>query len=105
MGFSLEGVGLELKVPGVFSFAGKVAFFSNSEATGFRGTLKLSLDSLKVSVDAGLMVGRTTDGMGFFFFYLDIGLPVGIPLFSTGAAIYGFAGLLAVNLRPAARRE
>src|SRR5262249_24829925 len=62
---------------------------------------KLSLDSLKVSVDAGLMIGRTTDGMGFFFFYLDIGLPVGIPLFSTGAAIYGFAGLLAVNLRPA----
>ena len=101
VGFSLEGVGLELKVPGVFSFAGKVAFFSNTEATGFRGTLKLSLDSLKVSVDAGLMIGRTADGMGFFFFYLDIGLPVGIPLFSTGAAIYGFAGLLAVNLKPA----
>jgi len=28
--------------------------------------------------------------------YLDITLPAGIPLFSTGAAIYGFAGLLAV---------
>lgn len=99
--FSLDGVGLELKVKGVFSFAGKVAFFSNAEATGFRGTLKLSLDSLKLTIDAALMVGRTSDGTSFFFFYLDIGLPVGIPLFSTGAAIYGFAGLLAVNLKPA----
>lgn len=99
--FSLEGVGLELSVPGTFSFAGKVAFFDNDEATGFRGTLKLNLETVKLSIDAGLMIGRTKDGVTFFFFYLDVGLPVGIPLFSTGAAIYGFAGLLATNLKPA----
>jgi hypothetical protein len=99
--FSLDGVGLELSVPGTFSFAGKVAFFKTSEATGFRGTLKLSLDTLSVSVDAGLMIGRTTDGVTFFYFFLDLELPVGIPLFSTGAALYGFAGLVATNLKPA----
>jgi hypothetical protein len=99
--FALEGIGLELSVPGTFSFAGKVAFFDNAEATGFRGTLKLNLETVKLEIDAGLMIGRTKDGVTFFFFYLDVGLPVGIPLFSTGAAIYGFAGLLATNLKPA----
>jgi hypothetical protein len=99
--FSLDGIGLELSVPGTFSFAGKVAFFKTSEAAGFRGALKLSLDSLSVSVDAGLMIGRTTDGVTFFYLFLDLELPFGIPLFSTGAAIYGFAGLVATNLNPA----
>jgi hypothetical protein len=99
--FALEGIGLELSVPGTFSFAGQVAFFDNEEATGFRGTLKLNLETVKLSIDAGLMIGRTKDGVTFFFFFLDVGLPVGIPLFSTGAAIYGFAGLLATNLKPA----
>lgn len=99
--FSLEGIGLELRVPGTFSFAGKVAFFENDEASGFRGTLKLKLETVKLTIDAGLMIGRTKDGVTFFFFYLDVGLPAGIPLFTTGAAIYGFAGLLATNLKPA----
>ncbi|HWO19262.1 MAG TPA: hypothetical protein VNO30_10815 [Kofleriaceae bacterium] len=99
--FTLEGIGLELRVPGTFSFAGKVAFFENDEATGFRGTLKLKLETVNLTIDAGLMIGRTKDGVTFFFFFLDVGLPAGIPLFATGAAIYGFAGLLATNLKPA----
>ena len=99
--FSLDGIGLELSVPGTFSFAGKVAFFKTPDASGFRGTLKLSLDTLSLSVDAGFMIGQTTDGVTFFYFFLDLELPVGIPLFDTGAAIYGFAGLVATNLNPA----
>lgn len=99
--FSLEGIGVELAVKGTFSFVGKAAFFQTNEASGFRGSIKLSLDSVGLKIDVGLMVGRTTDGTFFFYLFIDVELPVGIPLFSTGAAIYGFAGLLAVNLQPA----
>jgi hypothetical protein len=97
---SLEGIGVELSSPGAFSFKGSVAFFTTALASGFRGSIKLRLDTLGFTIDASIMVGRTDDGTTFFFLYLDITLPAGIPLFSTGAAIYGFAGLLAVNLRP-----
>ena len=99
--FSLEGIGVELAVQGVFSFAGKAAFFQTDEASGFRGSLKLSLDSVGLTIDVGIMVGRMSDGTFFFYLFIDVDLPVGIPLFSTGAALYGFAGLLAVNLQPA----
>ena len=99
--FSLEGIGVELAVEGTFSFVGKAAFFKTEEASGFRATIKLSLDSVGLAIDVGMMVGRMTDGTFFFYLYIGVDLPVGIPLFSTGAAIYGFAGLLAVNLQPA----
>lgn len=98
--FALEGIGLELTVPKTFSFAGKVAFFDTPEATGFRGSVKLELTTLKLKIDAGMVVGQACDGTNFFFLFLDIELPVGIPLFSSGTAIYGFAGLLATNLKP-----
>lgn len=99
--FSLEGIGVELAVKGVFSFKGKVAFFQTNVASGFRGSLKLSLDSVGLKIDVGIMVGRMNDGTFFFYLFMDVELPVGVPLFSTGAALYGFAGLLAVNLQPA----
>lgn len=99
--FSLEGIGVKLAVKGTFSFVGKVAFFKTNEASGFRGSIKLSLDSVGLKIDVGIMVGRMNDGTFFFYLFIDVELPVGIPLFSTGAALYGFAGLLAVNLQPA----
>lgn len=99
--FSLEGIGVELAVKGVFSFVGKAAFFKTDVASGFRGSLKLSLDSVGLTIDVGIMVGRMNDGTFFFYLFMDVELPVGVPLFSTGAALYGFAGLLAVNLQPA----
>jgi hypothetical protein len=101
IGFALEGIGLKVEVPKVYSFDGKVAFFENAQASGFRGTVKLKLQTVKLTIDASLIVGRTTDGTDFFYFYLDLDLPAGIPLFSTGAAIYGFSGLLAANMTPA----
>lgn len=98
--FHLGGIGVELSSPGTFSFKGSVAFFDNERGSGFRGSIELKLTTLGVEVDASIMVGRTADGTTFFFLYLDLTLPAGIPLFATGAAIYGFAGLLAINLKP-----
>ncbi|MFN2167415.1 MAG: hypothetical protein ACK2U9_14255, partial [Anaerolineae bacterium] len=87
-------------MPGAFKFAGSVAFFEDGDATGFRGHGKLDLVSLGMEVDAGIVVGRTTSGDSFFFFHLDLELPTGIPLFTTGAALYGLAGLVADDMGP-----
>jgi hypothetical protein len=101
VGVSLEGVGLDVEVPNTFRFKGSVALFHDEAfGDGFTGHVSLQLIPLKLTIDAQLMIGRTADGVEYVFFYLAIDLPTGIPLFSTGAAIYGFAGLVAVNLRP-----
>ena len=104
---TLEGVGLEVKVPGVFEFAGTVALFTEKATgnSGFRGQVVLKLTAVGLTVGASLVVGRTPQGDTYFFLFLAADLPTGIPLFSTGAAFYGFAGLLATNMAPDRRDE
>ena len=107
VGVSLEGIGLDLEVPNAFRFSGKVALFQGDPefGNGFNGRIILQLLPVKVRIDAQLLVGRTTDGVEYVFVYLGVDLPTGIPLFSTGASIFGFAGLVAVNLRPDRRGD
>jgi len=102
---SLDGIGLELTVQNVFSFAGEVAFFNDDQGKGFRGHVKLSLIQLKLTVDAEIVVGRSNDGITFFYFYLSVDLPTGIPLGNTGAAFFGFQGLLARHMAPNKRAD
>lgn len=107
---TLDGVGLELSVPGAFAFTGAVSFFSETlqsgtAVNGFRGNGSLDLPALQMGIDANIVVGRTQNDDTFFYFYLGIDLPVGIPLFSTGAAIYGFQGLVASSMRPDRRAD
>lgn len=102
---SLSGVGLELSVPGAFSFAGSVAFVSEPAGNSFRGHGVLGLPTLKMSVEANLVIGRSPTGETFFFFHLAAELPVGIPLLQTGAAVYGFQGLVANNMAPDRRPD
>jgi hypothetical protein len=103
----LRGVGVNLDVPGAFAFKGKVAFFENKErgSRGFRGDIKLTLHALNCTVDGKLTIGQSLGGYTFFYIYLAASLPAGIPLFNTGAAIYGFQGLVAVNMEPNRKSE
>jgi len=104
----LNGVGVHMAVPGAFSFEGKVAFFEDKDrgSKGFRGDIKLALEAVKCMVDGKLIIGQSLRGeYTFFYIFLDADLPVGIPLFSTGASIYGFQGLLAVNMEPNRKPE
>ncbi|MDP9442766.1 MAG: hypothetical protein M3P34_11460, partial [Actinomycetota bacterium] len=97
---TLDGVEIAVTVPGAFSFVGYVAFFSDANGSGFRGNVVLTLTSLGMTVDASIVIGRTPSGSTFFYLYLGVDLPAGIPLFQTGAAFYGFAGLVAVGMAP-----
>src|SRR5204863_224703 len=74
-------------------------------AHGFRGHGHLGLPALKLAVDADIVVGRLSTGETFFYFYLAIDLPAGIPLFNTGAAFYGFQGLVANNMAPGRKAD
>ena len=97
---SLEGIGIAVQVPAAFSFAGSAKYFHNSDTDyGFNGNLKLTIDDLGVEVDASLVVGDQ-NGTLYFFLSLQMDLPAGIPLFITGLGIYGFAGLIAINMAP-----
>jgi hypothetical protein len=104
---SLDGVGVEFEVPEVVRFKGAVAYRTLTVGTEtvhrFDGRIVLELLSLDLRIEATLVIGSATGDEGtytFFAIYLDAELPAGIPLFSTGLALYGMAGLFALSMEP-----
>ncbi len=104
---SFDGVGVEFEVPGTLRFKGEVAYreltVGGEQVHRFDGAIKLELLSLGLEVDANLVLGHASgpDGSyGFLAMYLGIELPAGIPLWSTGLALYGLAGLFAMSMEP-----
>jgi hypothetical protein len=107
---SFKGVGVELDAK-AFYFKGAVAYreFLQNGATvrRFDGDLNLKLRSPKLEIDGSLVVGSVsanaltnTPPYNFFAIYVGVDLPTGIPILSTGIALYGFAGLLAIEMEP-----
>src|SRR5574341_547483 len=102
---SLDGVGVELDIPGTLKFAGKVSY---RELPGpvhrFDGDIELDLVALDLQIDGKIVIGSASDGQGgtytFFALYVGVELPAGIPLFSTGLGLYGIAGLIAIDMAP-----
>jgi len=102
---TLEGVGVELEIPDVLRFKGAVSYreLDTDEGTvhRFDGDISLELTAIDLRVDGKLVVGRATDAdYTFFAIYLGIELPAGIPLWATGLALYGVAGLVAISMAP-----
>jgi len=95
----LEGVGVDLTIPDVLSFKGQVRFIDDNGEKGFKGGVKLILYSINLEIDAEILVIRT-GGFTAFYIYVNTDFPAGIPLASTGIAIYGLAGLYGQNVEP-----
>ncbi|MGB1250220.1 MAG: hypothetical protein ACPG8W_06260 [Candidatus Promineifilaceae bacterium] len=111
---TLNGVGVEMVIPEVLSFKGEIAFRQFIDEEGaqvnrFDGAIKLDLITLGLEIDAVLVVGSADDPVQgkytFFAIYLSAELPAGIPLWATGAALYGLAGLFALNFEPDKRDD
>src|SRR5699024_4618267 len=98
-GVTLDGVGVQLEVPDVISFDGFVGFSHTENEQRFDGTIKLNLIALDIQIDAQLVIGKRED-FTYMAIYLDGDLPAGIPLFTTGLALYGFSGLYANHMEP-----
>lgn len=105
--FTFNGVGVEFEVPEVLRFKGAVSYreleVDAQTVHRFDGDIKLELLTLDMEVDATLVIGSASDPAGtytFFAIHLGVELPAGIPLFSTGLALYGMAGLFALQMEP-----
>jgi hypothetical protein len=109
---TLNGVGVEFEVPDVLRFKGKVSYVAPqpgaSEAAvegqhRFVGSISLALLALDLEVDGTLVFGSAAGAQGpytYFAIFLGLDLPAGIPLFATGLALYGMAGLFARQYEP-----
>ena len=84
-------------VPDVLHFKGSVSYEGTLQR--FTGDIKLKLTALNMNVDGKLVIG-TRNGSAYFAIYLGVELPAGIPLWSTGLAIYGMEGLFALQMKP-----
>ena len=102
---TLEGVGVELEIPNVLRFKGAVSYREQETDQGtvhrFDGEITLELTAIGLRVDGKLVVGRAVDAdFTFFAIYVGVELPAGIPLWATGLALYGVAGLVAISMAP-----
>ncbi len=100
---TFNGIGVEFEVPNVLRFKGAVAYEEINESDTvehrFAGDIKLNLISLNMEIDCQLVIGRKNDD-SYLGIYLSVELPAGIPLWSTGLALYGAAGLFAQQMEP-----
>jgi hypothetical protein len=101
---SLNGVSVELDIPDVLHFKGEVSYRElPGDIHRFDGDITLDLVSLDMRIDAQLVIGTAGTGADRFSFmaiYLGLELPAGIPLGATGLALYGMAGLFALEMEP-----
>ena len=98
----LSEIDVALAIPDVLFFYGSVAYFQDAGTKGFKGDIALTLDPLGLSLEARLIIGRTSGPPAYNYFYILIeeDLPAGIPFGQTNLAFYGFTGLLADNMAP-----
>jgi hypothetical protein len=102
---TLNGAGVEFEVPEVLRFKGAVSYRElPGDVHRFDGSVRLELSTLGLEIDGTLVIG-SAPGYTFFAIYLDAELPAGIPLWSTGLALYGMSGLFALSMRPNRRPD
>jgi hypothetical protein len=106
VGISLDGVGVEMKIAGAFELAGAVKFTDDGVDKRFDGGVTLSLKKPELLFDTQLTIGERNDSdtgehFRYFAMYGGLELPTGIPLGASGVGLFGFAGLFALNMRPA----
>jgi hypothetical protein len=97
---TLDGVGVELNIPKVLYFKGGVAMTQPSPGVfRFDGNITLSVGGL--TIEGQIVIGYDSVAeYTFFAIYVGLDLPAGIPLGQSGAALYGMAGLFALNMEP-----
>jgi len=93
---TMNGIGVELEIPGTLKLAGKVALNGKE----FSGAVKVDLPAVGMQLEGQFVAGTLPTGEKTFAIFLQMQLPAGIPLGPTGLGIYGFAGLFAHNREP-----
>lgn len=109
---TLNGAGVELKIPGVLELKGSVSYremkIGNEDIKRFDGDIQLKIKTPEMTVDGMMVIGSAKGPQGrynFFAIYVDVELPTAIMLGSTGLAIYNIAGLFALQMEPNKKAE
>ena len=95
----LSGVGVGFTIPDTLSFTGAVAFIDDGVEKGFEGRARLTLETINLVVDAQVLITRV-GGEPSLLVFLGAEFPAGVPLFQTGQAVFGLAGLFGYNRLP-----
>jgi hypothetical protein len=99
---TLSGVGVEMDIPNAIYLKGYVAM--TEPTTGvfrFDGDITLTIRSINLEIEAQIVIGYDSIAeYTFFAIYVGVELPAGIPLGQTSLALYGMAGLFALNMEP-----
>lgn len=96
-GIELAGVKLRLEIPDVLLLDGEIRYVADGQRFDGAGTLMLKAANLLVSVR--IVLGRRDD-YPYFYLYLLLAPPIGVPIFQSGLAFYGLEALFAMNMRP-----
>jgi hypothetical protein len=97
VGFELAGIALSFEIEGILRFDGMIHF--DDANNRFDGAGRVELIALQLSVEARILIARQ-DQFTALFIYLLLRSPVGIPVFATGLAFYGFEALYGQHVEP-----
>lgn len=97
VGVELAGIALSFEIEGTLRFDGKIHF--DDANNRFDGAGRVELIALQMSVEARILIAKQ-DQFTALFIYLLLRSPVGIPLFATGLAFYGFEALYGQHVEP-----
>lgn len=100
--FDLKGIEILHTIPQTMEFKGSAYFLNEGTIKGFGGDLYLNLPTVGFSAEAGMLVGINLENppYPFFYIYLGVELPSGIPLGQSGLALKGAKGLFGFNVFP-----
>lgn len=94
---SINKLGVSANVPGVLRGKGMLGFSGAGGGLEIEGSLDLDLVPLSLRIYGGMKFVSKADLVSLYA-YLGTVFAPGIPLGSTGVAIYGFEGLVAVHM-------
>jgi hypothetical protein len=104
MKLAISGISVGFEIADVIKFEGHAEFIEEvidgHNIKGFAGGVAMTIVPLNgLGLDAQFLAGRNeTAGYNFFYIYLDISLPAGIPVVPPALGLYGMAGLFGYNV-------
>lgn len=105
VGFSFEGIAIQMKMAGAFDLKGSGRFVDDGVDKRFDGAAMLALKKPELAFDTQLTIGRRDDPsknekFSYFGVYAGLELPFGIQIGSLPFSLYGFALMFAMHMRP-----
>ena len=101
----IGGVSLAFEIKKVLTFDGQCFFFDEEDPRnpgtnikGFKGSVKVILVPLNGAGFEAQFIAGKNDEFKFFYIFIDVALPVGVPILPPTLGLFGVSGLFAQNM-------